>query len=92
LFIFGYKNQQFNNIGSSLTTRAIIEKGSSQVIIQKKYKIVFYVDNQFYLVSVQLPNSRTLKITIQRVRHAKQIAPANPNSLHFKIPDSFTKT
>ncbi|KAL4154547.1 hypothetical protein QTP88_000404 [Uroleucon formosanum] len=43
-------------------------------------------------VSAQLPNLRALKRTIQRVRQIKQIAPANPNSLRFEIPDSFKKT
>ncbi|XP_029342135.1 uncharacterized protein LOC115033536 [Acyrthosiphon pisum] len=43
-------------------------------------------------VSAQLPNPRALKRIIQRVRQIKQIAPANPNSLRFEIPDSFKKT
>ncbi|KAF0754151.1 Uncharacterized protein FWK35_00014208 [Aphis craccivora] len=62
---------------NSLTTRAIIGEGSSQLSAA---------------VSAQLPNSRALKSTIQRVRQIKQIAPENPNSLNFEIPDTFKKT
>ncbi|KAL4090199.1 hypothetical protein QTP88_025098 [Uroleucon formosanum] len=62
---------------NSLTTRVILGEGSSQLPAA---------------VSAQLPNLRALKRTIQRVRQIKQIAPANPNSLRFEIPDSFKKT